>query len=82
VGIGQSTKRRRIELSRDFGMCICRIMARKEFGGEIKTSCMVLSDNDCYKYVARIRLVKTEKTSACVTVDCKVCRSAIALYCL
>jgi hypothetical protein len=29
--------------------------------------------------VTRIRLVKTENTSVCVTVNCKVCRSAIAL---
>jgi hypothetical protein len=33
----------------------------------------------CYKSVAWIRLVKTEKPSACWTVNCKVCRSAIAL---
>jgi hypothetical protein len=37
---------------------------------------------DCYKSVAWMRLVKTENTSACVTVNCKLCRSAIALYCL
>jgi hypothetical protein len=27
-----------------------------------------------------LRLVKTENTSACVTVKCKLCKSAIALY--
>jgi hypothetical protein len=32
------------------------------------------------KSVARIRRVKTEKPNECVTVNCKVCRSAIALY--
>jgi hypothetical protein len=35
---------------------------------------------DCYKFVARVRLVKTENISMCVTVNCKVCRSSIALY--
>jgi hypothetical protein len=34
------------------------------------------------KYVAGIRLVKTENPSACVTVNCKVCTSAIATYCM
>jgi hypothetical protein len=31
------------------------------------------------KSVARLRLMKTEDPSVCVTVNCKVCRSAIAL---
>jgi hypothetical protein len=31
------------------------------------------------KSVARIRVVKNEKPSVCVTVNCKVCRSANAL---
>jgi hypothetical protein len=33
---------------------------------------------DCYKSVAWIRLVKMKNPSACVTVNCKVCRSTIA----
>jgi hypothetical protein len=32
--------------------------------------------------VARRRLVETENPSACATVGCKACKSAIALYCL
>jgi hypothetical protein len=36
----------------------------------------------CYKSVARIRLVKTEKPIACVTVNREMCKSAITLYCL
>jgi hypothetical protein len=34
---------------------------------------------DCFNSVARVRLMKTENPSACVTVNCK---SAIVLYCL
>jgi hypothetical protein len=34
---------------------------------------------DCYKSVARIRLLKTENPSVCATVNCKVCRIARAL---
>jgi hypothetical protein len=33
----------------------------------------------CDVAVARIRLVKTEHPSACATVNCKVCRIALAL---
>jgi hypothetical protein len=36
--------------------------------------------NTVLKSVARIRLVKTENSNECVTVNDKVCRSAIALY--
>jgi hypothetical protein len=39
-------------------------MARKELG----------SDSETYKSVARIRLLKTNSTSVCVTVNSKVCR--------
>jgi hypothetical protein len=38
-----------------------------------------LKDLCCVKSVARIRLVKNENPSACVTLNCKVCRSAMAL---
>jgi hypothetical protein len=37
---------------------------------------------DCCISVAMKRLVKTENHSACATVNCSVCRIAIALYCL
>jgi hypothetical protein len=36
-------------------------------------------ESDDYKFVARIRLMKTEESSARVTVNCKVCRSAITV---
>jgi hypothetical protein len=52
-----------------------RIRLRQEdFMGNLKLQW------DCYKSVARIRPVKTEDPSACATVDCKVCKSAISLY--
>jgi hypothetical protein len=42
--------------------------------------CDLMWQWDSYISVARIRLVKTEDPSACVTVNCKVSRSAIALW--
>jgi hypothetical protein len=54
-----------------------RITARGGIGGAKEISCVP----DCYKSVARIRQVKTENPSACVTVNGKVCIPAMALYC-
>jgi hypothetical protein len=48
--------------------------------------CDLKLKRDCYKSVARIRLVKAKNSSlcvcvcVCVTVNCKVCRSPIAMY--
>jgi hypothetical protein len=53
-------------------------MARKELDWAKKTLCVSWSDSE--KSVARIRLMKTENSSAYATVNCKVCRIAIALY--
>jgi hypothetical protein len=38
-------------------------------------------DYTVQRRLARIRLVKTENPSACATVNCKVCRSAIVFDC-
>jgi hypothetical protein len=35
---------------------------------------------DVLRSVARRRLVKTENSSACATVNCKLCKSVIGLY--
>jgi hypothetical protein len=55
-------------------------MARKELGRKKNASCVMCSDSETsVKSVAMVHLVKTEKPGACVTVNCKVCRSAIAM---
>jgi hypothetical protein len=41
--------------------------------------CDLKSQCGSFKSVARIRLLKTENLSACVTVNCKACRISIAL---
>jgi hypothetical protein len=41
--------------------------------------CDLKLQRDCYKFVARIRLVTTENPSACATVNCKVCISDSAV---
>jgi hypothetical protein len=69
LGIGE------IEVSRVFRIGSRRITARKELVCEKKTTCVILiySENVMIS-VARIRLVKIENPSACVTVNCKVCK--------
>jgi hypothetical protein len=51
-------------------------MARKEMGSERKyfLCAAVTGIITVLKSVARIRLVTTENTSVCVTVNCKLCR--------
>jgi hypothetical protein len=58
-------------------------IARKELGGAKKTSRVIWGYSETVmKSVASRRLVKCENPSACVTMNWKVCRIAIALYCL
>jgi hypothetical protein len=56
-------------------------IARKDLGAAKKTSCVIWIDRLLY-IRCQDATSKTEKPSACVTVNCEVCRSAIALYCL
>jgi hypothetical protein len=57
-------------------------MARKELDCAKTTSCVLQWEWYFYKSVARIWLVKTENlvcVCVCVTANCKVCKSSIAL---
>jgi hypothetical protein len=58
------------------GIHTSREITRKEIGCMKKTQCVILIASET---VARIRLVKIENPSACVTVNCKVCTSASAV---
>jgi hypothetical protein len=44
--------------------------------------CDLKLEGGCDKSIARMWLVKTENPSMCETVNWKVCKSMIALYCL
>jgi hypothetical protein len=57
----------------------CEVMARKELGCAKKTSYVIWNYHECDKFVARIRLVKYEDPSACVTVNWKVLNSDSAV---
>jgi hypothetical protein len=48
-------------------------MARNELEYAKKTSCVISRDSETYESVARIRLAKTENSSACVAGNCIKC---------
>jgi hypothetical protein len=54
-------------------------MIEKGLDCEKKPSCVLQLQWNGYKSTARVRLVKTENTSVCIMVNCKMCSSATAL---